>query len=45
MDQNSNLADGVDIDEIDPVDNGCPDCGEPMPRGFCVHCAREQNTD
>lgn len=45
MSQNANLPDGCDIDEIDPAENACPFCGEPMPRGYCRDCAREQGAD
>jgi predicted amidophosphoribosyltransferase len=40
-----NLPDGVSVEDIDPSENECPNCGEEMPRGFCVDCAREQNSD
>lgn len=46
---NQNLPDGCedkDINDDDSDPDVCPQCGEPRDgRSYCVHCAREQNSD
>jgi hypothetical protein len=44
MNQNSNIPDGLSIDDLDPVENECPGCGDDLGgRSFCRACAADAN--